>query len=260
MAGVIRVKADITSSEAAIKNSEANLNSSEAEIKSAEADMERLKVEMEETLRQKQRKERLHDGGFISKPEMDLGTTSYESSKASYNVSDARVKAAVSKREAAASQLNSSISLLASAKARLKEAEAALKLQEARLRDTEIVSPISGVVVFKGMEAGEVVSPGATIVTIVDMEDLWVRADIEETMIGLVRVGDEAVISTDGMPGISFKGAVAEIGREADFATLKDVTRGRQDIKTFRVKIKIEDKTGTLKPGMTVKVKLVGKG
>ncbi|MEK7850834.1 MAG: HlyD family efflux transporter periplasmic adaptor subunit [Deltaproteobacteria bacterium] len=256
MAGVIRAKADIGSSEAAVRNSEANLKSAEAEIKSAEADMERLKVQMEEELRQRERKERLYEGGFISKSEMDLGMTSYESSKASYNASDARLRVSFSKKDAAASQLNSSVSLLASAKARLKEAEAALKFQEARLKDTEILSPISGTVVFKGMEAGEVVSPGVTILSIVDLEDLWVRADIEETLIGRVRVRDEAAISIDGMPGISFKGTVAEIGREADFATLKDVTRGRQDIKTFRVKLKMEDKTGTLKPGMTVKVKL----
>ena len=256
MAGVIRAKADIGSSEAAVRNSEANLKSAEAEIKSAEADMERLKVQMEEELRQRERKERLYEGGFISKSEMDLGMTSYESSKASYNASDARLRVSFSNKDAAASQLNSSVSLLASAKARLKEAEAALKFQEARLKDTEILSPISGTVVFKGMEAGEVVSPGVTILSIVDLEDLWVRADIEETLIGRVRVRDEAAISIDGMPGISFKGTVAEIGREADFATLKDVTRGRQDIKTFRVKLKMEDKTGTLKPGMTVKVKL----
>lgn len=260
MAGIARVNADIASSEAAVMNSEANLKSSEADIKNAEADMERVRVQMDEALRQMQRVEKLYKDGFVSKADSDLSTTSYEASKASYNASDARVKAAVSKRDAAASQLNSSKSLLASAKARLKEAEAALKLQEARLRDTEIVSPISGTVVFKGVEAGEVVSPGSTILTIVDMEDLWVRTDIEETLIGLVRVGDEAAISTDGMPGISFKGTVAEIGREADFATLKDVTRGRQDIKTFRVKVKIDDKTGTLKPGMTVRVKLSGKG
>ncbi|MEK7851937.1 MAG: efflux RND transporter periplasmic adaptor subunit, partial [Deltaproteobacteria bacterium] len=94
----------------------------------------------------------------------------------------------------------------------------------------------------------------------VDLEDLWVRADIEETLIGRVRVGEEAVISIDGMPGISFKGTVAEIGREADFATQRDVTRGRQDIKTFGVKIKTTDKTGALKPGMTVMVNIPRKG
>jgi hypothetical protein len=53
-----------------------------------------------------------------------------------------------------------------------------------------------------------------------------------------------------------FKGKVSELGRYAEFATQRDVTRGRQDIKTFRVKINIEDSAGLLKPGMTVEVEI----
>jgi len=58
------------------------------------------------------------------------------------------------------------------------------------------------------------------------------------------------------MSGKAFRGKVSEIGRYAEFATQRDVTRGRQDIKTFRVKIKIDDKEGILKPGMTVSVEI----
>jgi hypothetical protein len=49
---------------------------------------------------------------------------------------------------------------------------------------------------------------------------------------------------------------VSEIGRYAEFATQRDVTRGRQDIKTFRIKIRVADSHGMLKPGMTVEVKI----
>lgn len=259
-AGVTRAKADIASSEAGVKNSEANLKSAEADIKNAEAEMGKAKVQMAEAEKNMHRAELLYKEELISNQEVDRERASYESSMATYSASEAKLKATVSKKDAAISQVNSSKSLIAATRARLKEAEAALKFQEAGLKDTEIVTPISGTVVFKGMEVGEVVSPGVTILSIVDLEDLWVRADIEETLIGRVRVGDDAVITIDGMPGVSFKGVVAEIGKEADFATLKDVTRGRQDIKTFRLKIKTEDKTGTLKPGMTVIVKIPGKG
>jgi len=259
-ASVMRAKADILSSDATVKNSEANLKSAESDIKNAEAEKEMATVQMEEALRQKQRAEKLFKDGLISKAEIDLSTTSFDSSKASSNATAARLNASIAKRDAAISNLNSSHSLLASARARLNEAEAELKFQEAKLKDTEIISPIAGTVVFKGMEAGEVVSPGVTLVTIVDLDDLWARIDLEETYIGPVRVGDDALITVNGMPGISFKGTVAEIGKEADFATQRDVTRGRQDIKSFRVKIKVSDKSGTLKPGMTVMVEMRGKG
>ncbi len=258
-AGITRAEADIASSEAGVKNSEANLKSADADIKNSAAEMEKAKVQMEEAEKNMHRAELLYKEELISNQEVDRERASYESSMADYSASEAKLKATVSKKDAAISQVNSSKSLIAATKARLKEAEAALKFQEAGLKDTEIVTPISGTVVFKGMEAGEVVSPGVTILSIVDMEDLWVRADIEETLIGRVRIGDVASITIDAMPDVSFKGTVAEIGKEADFATLKDVTRGRQDIKTFRLKIKTEDKTGILKPGMTVTVKILGK-
>lgn len=259
-AGVMRAKADIASSEAGVKNSEANLKSAEADIKNAEAEMEKARVQMAEAEKNMHRAEYLYKEELISSKEVDREMASYESFMAAYSASEAKLKATVSKKDAAISQLNSSKSLITATRARLKEAEAALKFHEAGLKDMEIATPISGTVVFKGMEAGEVVSPGVTILSIVDLEDLWVRVDIDETLIGHVRTGDVAVIAIDGMPGVSFKGTVAEIGKEADFATLKDVTRGRQDIKTFRLKIKTEDKTGTLKPGMTVMVKIPGKG
>jgi HlyD family secretion protein len=255
-AGVLRADADVDTSEAAVKSAVANTKKAEADVRSAEADMERARVRMEEAQREMERAERLYSDGLISRAERDLAETSYEESRASYSASEARLGAALSNREAASSQLNSARGLLASSRARVKEAEASLLFQEARLRDMEITTPISGTVVFKGMEEGEVVNPGVTILSIVDLEDLWVRIDLEETLIAGVRIGDEAVVGVEGMPGVSFKGRVAEIGREAEFATQKDVTRGRQDIKTFRVKIKVTDRTGTLKPGMTVKVEI----
>lgn len=255
-AAVIRTRVDIISSEAAIKNSEANIRSTEADIKNAEADMERSKVQAEEAERQMHRSERLYKDGFISKADMDISMTSYDASRASYNGAGARLRVAASKKDAALTQTDSSNSLLAAAKARLKEAEAALKLQEARLKDTEITTPISGIVVFKGMEAGEVVSPGTTILSIVDMDNLWVRIDLEETLVGYVKMGGEVNIRIEGMPDKVFKGKMAEIGKEAEFATQRDVVRGRQDIRTFRVKIKVADMAGTLKPGMTVRVEI----
>lgn len=259
-AGVLRGRADITSAEASVKNSEANIRSAEAEIDSANADKERTKSQMAEAEKEMHRAEFLYKNELISIKEVDLAMMTYETSTASYNAAEAKIKTAVARKESAISQLNSSRSLVASATARLKEAEAALNFQEARLDDTVIRTPISGTVVLKAMETGEVVSPGITILSIVDLDDLWVRIDMEETLIGFVKIGNEVAIHVDGMPGVTFNGTVAEIGKEADFATQRDVTRGRQDIKTFGIKIKTTDKTGTLKPGMTVMVEIPRKG
>lgn len=146
-----------------------------------------------------------------------------------------------------------------SAKERLKVSGANLAYHRSRLNDAAIISPISGAVVFKAMEKGETAGAGETILTIVNMDDLYVRADIEETLIGSLTLGSETFVKAAGIPGRVFKARVTEVGRYAEFATQKDVTRGRQDIRTFRVKSAVEDPAGLLKPGMTVEIEFPGK-
>lgn len=255
-AGVEKAKADVKAAESAIENAKANIQNAEAEIKSSEADIEKARAVMEEAKKKLDRATALYKEELISTDSFEIATTNYDTSVATYMSSKARLTASHSKRDAAAAQLNSSISELNSAKARLKESEANLAYHMSKLNDTMIITPVSGTVVFKAMEKGETVSPGVTILTIVDMDNLHVRVDIEETLIGLVALGSEAFIRTEGISGKVFKGTVSEIGRYAEFATQKDVTRGRQDIKTFRVKIKVTDTGGVLKPGMTVEVEI----
>jgi HlyD family secretion protein len=259
-AGVERAKADIMVAESQVENSKANLKNAEAEIVYIEAELEKAKTQLEEARRQKDRADSLHKDGYISKAELDLAVTNYDTALANYEAAKARLTAYVSRRDAAASQVAASESQLSSARAGLKEAGAALSYQMARLNDTVIKTPISGAVVFKALEKGETVSPGIVILTIVDLNNLWIRIDLEETIIGLIKLGGDVLIRIEGIKGTIIKGKVLEIGRYAEFATQKDVTRGRQDIKTFRVRIKPEDISGILKPGMTVKVEVPIKG
>lgn len=198
----------------------------------------------------------LYKEELISTDSFEIATTNYDTSVATYMASKARLTASHSKKDAAVAQLNSSISELNATKAKLKESEANLSYHMSKLNDTFIITPVSGTVIFKALEKGETVSPGMTILTIVDMDNLYIRVDVEETLIGSVVLDSEAAIRAEGIPDKVFKGRVSEIGRYAEFATQRDVTRGRQDIKTFRVKIKVTDTGGVLKPGMTVEVEI----
>ncbi len=198
----------------------------------------------------------LYKQDFISKESVDLAVAAYNASVADYTSSKSRLASANSKRDAALAQLETAESQLKSVRANLKQSEASLSFNMAKLADMTITSPISGTVVFKSLEKGETVGPGMTILTIVDMKDLYARVDIDETLIDNLALNSKAIIRTEGTIGKPFKGKVYEIGRYAEFATQRDVTRGRQDIKTFRVKIKLEDPGGALKPGMTVEVEI----
>jgi multidrug efflux pump subunit AcrA (membrane-fusion protein) len=113
---------------------------------------------------------------------------------------------------------------------------------------------------MKAIEEGEYVSPGMTILTIQDIERFWVRVDIDETKIGNIKINDPAVIEVLSLPSLRFSGRVFEIGSEGTFATERNVKGGRQDIKTFRVKVLIENPEGLLKTGMTGEVTFHGQG
>ncbi len=255
-AEIEQAKAAIMVAGSAIENAKAGIQNAEAEIKTSEADIEKDRAVMEEAKSKLDRATALHKEELISTDSFEVAKTNYDTSVASLMSSKAKLSASFAKRDAAVAQLNSSTSQLNSAKANLKVSQANLSYHISKLSDTIITTPISGTVIFKAMEKGETVSPGITIMTIVDTDNLYVRADIEETLVGLVVLGSEAFITAEGIPNRVFGGKVSEIGQYAEFATQRDVTRGRQDIKTFRIKIKIANSQGLLKPGMTTEVKI----
>jgi HlyD family secretion protein len=255
-AGVKKANAVIRVSESEIKNAHANIKSSEADIKTAQANTEKARVQMELAKKEMDRANTLYKQEFVSKDSVDVAVTQYNASLADYESSKSMLASANSKKDAAVAQLNTAENQLKSAEADLKQSEANLAYNLARLDYATITSPISGTVVLKALEKGETVSPGMTVLTVVYMKDLYARVDIDETLIDNVALNGEALISPEGIPKRIFKGWVSEIGRYGEFATQKEVTRGRQDIKTFRVKIRFGDTGGVLKPGMTVEVEI----
>jgi membrane fusion protein, multidrug efflux system len=123
-----------------------------------------------------------------------------------------------------------------------------------QLKDTAIVSPVEGVIVNKALEVGEWVTPGIPILTVDDLTTIWARVDVQETDLGSIYVGKAAQVVLPMDPPVTFSGRVMAIGQEGNFATERDVRRGRQDIRTFYVKVQVLQADGELKPGMTAEV------
>jgi HlyD family secretion protein len=255
-AGLEKANAEVRVAGSAVDSAKANIRSAEADVANAEADIDRARAQMEEANREMGRLNTLFNQQIIPKASLDVAVTNYETAVANFKASKAQLGAAVSKKDAAAAQLKTAENQRTSAMASLKQSEANVSYSQAKLAETVIKSPVSGTVVFKALEQGETVSPGTTILTIVDLDNLYVRVDLEETMISSITLNSEAMIRAEGAPDRIFKGKISEIGEYAEFATQKDVTRGRQDIKTFKVKIALEETGGLLKPGMTVDVEI----
>jgi len=123
-----------------------------------------------------------------------------------------------------------------------------------RLGYTELRAPIDGIVDVRAARVGEVVTPGQPIVTLINPDDLWVRANIEETYIDRVRVGDKLKVRLPS--GEEREGTVFYRGVEAAFATQRDVSRTKRDIKTFEIRLRVDNKDRRLAVGMTAYVEL----
>src|SRR5262252_1977007 len=125
---------------------------------------------------------------------------------------------------------------------------------EVRLGYADVRAPIDGIVDVRAMRVGEVINPGETIVTLINPDDLWIRADVEETYIDRVRLGDKMTLRLPS--GEERQGTVIFRGVDAGFATQRDVSRTKRDIKTFEVRLRADNADRRLAVGMTAYVLL----
>ena len=125
---------------------------------------------------------------------------------------------------------------------------------DVRLAYTEIHAPIDGIVDVRAALPGEVVNPGQPVVTLINPDDLWVRIDVEETYIDRMRNGDKLTVRLPS--GAELEGTVFYRAADAGFATQRDVSRTKRDIKTFEVRLRVDNKDRRLAVGMTAYVLL----
>jgi len=139
----------------------------------------------------------------------------------------------------------------------VRQARAALSLALSRLKETEIASPIAGVVLRKNLEVGETANPGVGILTLVDPRDIWLRAYVPEAEVGRIKVGQPARVKIDAFRDRVFPGKIIEIASEAEF-TPKNVQTQKERVNlVFRIKVGVENPDGTLKPGMPADAEIV---
>lgn len=143
------------------------------------------------------------------------------------------------------------------ARAQVAQFQAELAHAESRLREAVIASPLSGVVLRKNLEAGEIASPGVPILTLVDPKNLWLRAYVPETEVGKIRLGQPARVKIDAFRDRTFAGKISEIASEAEF-TPKNVQTHKERVNlVFRIKISVDGAGGVLKPGMPADAEIV---
>jgi HlyD family secretion protein len=228
-----------------IRQAEANLAAVEAQVAQAEADLEIAQLNFH-------RLDDLYHKNVESAQSYDQARTSFDAGKARVESLRKQVRAAQAAVDLAKSteqQTAARRAALAASREQLAAAGAQSEKAEARLSYTEIRAPVDGVVDTRAALQGEVVNPGQGIVTVINPDDLWVRADVEEGYIDRIRLGDKFEVRLPS--GARREGTVFFRGVDADFATQRDVSRTKRDIKTFEIRLRCDNRDRGLAVGMT---------
>ena len=237
-----QVRAD----EGTVRSREAELNLALAgtriqEIKAAQqalldaqADLELKKVEF-------QRNQALYDRNSISAEARDTADTNlkraratYERNRQTYNElleGTRKEQIAIDRSNVHAARQNRDLSRI-------------------RLAYTSLYAPKTGVVTVRQAELGEVLLPGSPVVTIADIDHLWLRGYISETDLGRIRWGQSATVKTDSFPNKTYKGHVSFISSEAEFTPKSVETHKERVTLVYRIKIDLDNPEHELKPGM----------
>jgi HlyD family secretion protein len=241
--------------------------SRQQELEQARAALRNARATREWAERELRRNEELFGKELIAAQEVDRARQAYEVAAANetsarerldlleagprrHEVEAARAEVRAARERVALLRAGPRAETAAAARAQVSEARAALDFARARLAETRIVAPISGVVLRKNLEVGETASPGVSIVTLLDPNDLWLRAFVPEADVGRIRLGQRADVAVDAFPDRPFAGRIDEIGSEAEFTPRNVQTKKERVNLVFRVKIALENRDGVLKPGL----------
>ena len=248
----VQANADVQAQDAAINSTESGVLAAQASYKAAQADLLQQRANLEKAKLDNERGQGLFKDGLIPKQDYDQRKTAYDAAFAGVASSEARVQA-----------LNAQ---LAQARAQVNQSRAVLVHTKDILQKTVYVSPINGIVSYLPVRIGEYVvtgiqnANGSFLMTLSDMSVVTAEVKVDETDIVNVKIGQDADVTIDAVPGKIFKGKVTEIGsqavlRSSGLATTQSTT-STQEAKDFKVVVTLAEPPENLRPGLSTTAKI----
>ena len=236
------------------ETSSATVNA-QAMVKSAQASLAQAQANYDHQQADTSRTVALAQQGIMSQQAKDDAATSLQAAKSAVDTARENVAAAeASLRQARAHEMLTVVAArtVDSTRGEVENARALADQAKVQLGYAQVFAPVSGKVNVRAARQGEVVSAGAAIVTITDLTQTWIYAPLPETQADAVQLGDSLRVV---MPsGATLQGKVINKSAEADFATQRDVSARKRDIKTIRLKLLIDNPGDRFVPGMTAEV------
>jgi HlyD family secretion protein len=278
------LESDIATRNAELNSSTAKLEellngSRKQDVQQAEAAVNDAKAQLEFARLDWARMQTLYKNEDISTQQYDQARTKFDSAQAMLRQAEeklslvkegprqediaaaradvARAKGAVATAEANRLELKRREEQLVSGKDEIDRSRAQVGISESQLNDTEVSTPIDGVVLVKSAEPGEVLGAGTTVVTIGDLEHPWMRAYINETDLGRVKLGQVVHLSTDSFPGKTYTGTVSYIASEAEFTPKQIQTKEERVKLVYRIKITVDNSSHELKNNMPMDAEII---
>ena len=222
--------------EAALHVQEQELASAMQKLEAARATVTNDNADLAQKKVDYVRNQKLWNEKIISADQRDLSDTAQKQSSAAMQRDVAMARSAQQDIEVA--------------KANIKNASENLQLANIMLGYTTLRAPFSGVILTRQTELGEVMQPGTPVVTLADLDHVWLRAYVAETDLGRIRWGQAATVHTDTYPGKAYPGQISFISSEAEFTPKSVETHKERVTLVYRIKIDIENPRHELKPGM----------
>jgi HlyD family secretion protein len=248
----VQASADVQAQTAASNSAESGVQAAEASYKAAQADLETQKANMEKAKLDFDRGQGLYKDGLIPKQDFDQRKTTYDGAAAAVESAKARVLSLKAQLDQSRAQLNQS--------------RAVLVHTEDILHKTIYTSPINGIVSYLPERVGDYVvmgiqnQPGSFIMTLSDMSVVTAEVKVDETDIVNVKMGQDADVTIDAVPGKVFKGKVTEIGSQAVLRssglTTTQTTTSTQEAKDFKVVVTLANPPENLRPGLSATAKI----
>ena len=231
-----------------VLSSKSRVQSTQAQLVEAQADLDRQQLDTHRTVE-------LTKAGVASPQDSDRAVAALKQAQARVDSLKQQVQSAESdlaSTEARVNQAAAAVHTVDAMRGQADTARAQIAEADARLAYTKVIAPVSGIVSVRAAREGEVVNVGTPIVTIVDLNDTWVRAAVPETYGEKVAIGD--ILPVRLPSGSVVQGRVIFKAVEGDFATQRDVSRTKRDIKTIALKLQVDNSLQKLVPGMTAEV------
>ncbi|MCL6611274.1 MAG: efflux RND transporter periplasmic adaptor subunit [Peptococcaceae bacterium] len=215
-----------------INDARATVNTAQANFDKANADFDRIRE--------------LHKAGAVPYTDLEKAETSLKVSKNQLESAKARLNLLES---------GSRPDQISAAKIEVERARAVLKATENLLEDAKIVSPIDGTVVTRNFDPGEYIPAGAPVVTVADLNDLWIKVFVSTDDLPRIRIGQQVSFTVSGVAD-RFPGTIVEIASKGEFTPKTIQTKQERTNIVYAVKVRIDNKNGIFKPGMPADVNI----